>query len=120
MGFTLPGTWRALGELEPKPLDESPDMAAACKQALARPIEAKRLSDRDLSNKRVLVITDVHTRPTPADEILPAVLEKLGLAMVFNSTDEWISWSARKVRKDATVWIFPHGGVTYAACPPPR
>ncbi|NOZ85978.1 MAG: nickel-dependent lactate racemase [Deltaproteobacteria bacterium] len=39
---------------------------------------------------------------------------KLGLAMVFNEIDSWLSWARKKAKQDATIWIFPHGGVSFA------
>ena len=38
---------------------------------------------------------------------------KLGTFRTFDHLERAIRWTAGRVRKDATVWIFPHGGATY-------
>ncbi|MFQ5750390.1 MAG: nickel-dependent lactate racemase [bacterium] len=39
---------------------------------------------------------------------------KLGLVRTFSDSSEMVHWSAKKVPRRATVWIFPYGGATYA------
>lgn len=76
----LPGSWRVLGRLEPRPLEAARSPADACAAALAAPIEASPLAERDLSGARVVIVTDDHSRPTPVAELLPAVLDALAAA----------------------------------------
>jgi nickel-dependent lactate racemase len=48
-------------------------------------------------------------------EILPAETgRKMGLARVYNDLDAMVRWVAGRAPRDATVWAFPYGGVTYA------
>lgn len=49
-------------------------------EALQAPIGAPRLSQHDLTGKKVVVITDDWGRPTPAYRVLPAVLREVSLA----------------------------------------
>jgi hypothetical protein len=44
----------------------------------------------------------------------PDVGKKLGLARSFRDVQQMISWSGSKAPREATVWIVPHGGATYA------
>jgi len=50
------------------------ELAAA---ALQNPTGAERLSDYNLSGKKIAIIADDKTRPTPAYRLIPAVLEEL-------------------------------------------
>ena len=50
------------------------------RDALAHPVAAPRLSEQDLAGKRVAVVVDDRTRPTPVSDILPAVIEELEAA----------------------------------------
>ena len=47
------------------------------RQALAEPIESKRLADLAAKSHRVLVITSDHTRPLPSAITLPLFLEEI-------------------------------------------
>jgi len=55
------------------------ELAAA---ALQKPIGAKRLSEHNLEGKKIAIIADDKTRPTPAYRLIPAVLEELKKAGV--------------------------------------
>ena len=50
--------------------------------ALQKPIGTKRLSEYNLEGKKVAIIADDKTRPTPAYRLIPAVLEELKKAGV--------------------------------------
>jgi len=76
----LPQEWRILGELKPKSLAGGVTLMEACAQALAEPVGAERLASRNLSGKKVLVVVDDHSRPTPVAEFLPAVMDELNTA----------------------------------------
>jgi nickel-dependent lactate racemase len=39
---------------------------------------------------------------------------KMGLARSFTDVDEMVAWAATKAPRQAKVWIFPHGGSSYA------
>jgi len=76
----LPETWRVLGELKPGSPRAPSDAAKACTEALQSPIGAEPLSSRDLSGKRVVLVVDDHSRPTPVREFIQPVLRELRLA----------------------------------------
>ena len=54
-----------------------PEVVAA---ALAQPLGRPRLREHNLRRKRVVVITDDWGRPTPASEVIPALLDELHAA----------------------------------------
>jgi nickel-dependent lactate racemase len=76
----LPAAWRVLGEMKPRSVPEPPDVAAACAEALRAPMGAGRLAERDLAGKRVVIVADDHSRPTPVREFLGAILAELSAA----------------------------------------
>lgn len=78
----LPDTWRILGELRPRSFPLPENVGEACAEALRNPIGAQRLSDKDLSEKKVVVVVDDHSRPTPVASFINAVLEDLASAGV--------------------------------------
>jgi lactate racemase len=72
----LPSQWKVLGELKPRLVQPPVDTAEACLKGLAEPIGAARLASRDLKDRRILIISDDHSRPTPVrDFILPVLAE---------------------------------------------
>ncbi len=73
----IPDQWRILGELRPKRITPAPDPADACTQSLAEPIGATRLASRNLAGKRVLIVVDDHSRPTPVSLFLRPILGEL-------------------------------------------
>ena len=78
--LALPDAWQVLGALKPREEPAPDDVTAACAGALAQPIGAPRLSDLDLFDKRVLLVCDDHSRPTPVADFIGPVLGELGLA----------------------------------------
>lgn len=73
----LPDSWRILGELAPRPME--PARPGTCSEALSTPWDAQRLASRNLEEKKILVIVDDHSRPTPVATFLHEVLEELAL-----------------------------------------
>jgi len=73
----LPDRWRVLGRLEPRAPAAATDPAAACAEALREPVGARRLAERSLAGRRVVIVCDDHSRPTPVAAFLPAVLAEL-------------------------------------------
>ena len=67
-------THRAAGEI--------PDPAQAIEQALAHPIGTARLEESIQAGDRVVIMVDDITRPTPASQILPHILERVHRAGV--------------------------------------
>ncbi len=78
----LPETWRILGELTPKSAPSATSPAEACAEALNQPIGAERLGTRNLSDRRVVILVDDHSRPTPVQEFIQPVLAELSAAGV--------------------------------------
>ncbi len=76
----IPNRWNILGELKPKPSNELKDVESACSEALANPISCQTISSRDLSKKRVVMVVDDHSRPTPVSEFIRPVLKELETA----------------------------------------
>ena len=40
---------------------------------------------------------------------------RMGLARVFSDVEPFVGWAAARAPRAATAWLFPCGGVTYAA-----
>lgn len=82
LDVALPKSWRVLGSFAPPPLTPESDPGEACRQALISPIGAGPLRDRDLRGKRVLLVSDDISRPTPVKHLLPPVRQQLHAAGV--------------------------------------
>jgi len=78
----LPSGWRVLGELKPRSAEAGKNPAELCSDALASPIGAERIRSRDLSGRKVMLLVDDHSRPTPVAEFIGPVLEELASAGV--------------------------------------
>src|SRR5262245_12207129 len=65
LAVPVPPGWRLLGTFAPAPIRPPADPGVLCRAALARPIGAAPLDSRDLRGKRVLVVADDRSRPTP-------------------------------------------------------
>ena len=76
----LPENWGLLGELKPKSAPVISDPAQACAEALSRPIGAERLGSRDLAGRRIALVVDDHSRPTPVKDFIKPVLGELASA----------------------------------------
>lgn len=78
LSFGLPDTWDVH---LPERLDMSgsapPDEAGIVRNALHNPIGAPKLSETHLEDKKILIIVDDNTRPTPADRFFHLVLAEL-------------------------------------------
>jgi nickel-dependent lactate racemase len=74
----LPETWNVI---TPPALAAPPppagDPAAIVARALAAPVQAAPLAEMDLAGKRILIVTDDNTRPTPVAGFFHLVLEAL-------------------------------------------
>lgn len=66
------------GMLEPPPLEPLQDPASAIADAIEHPIGGQRLEELIAPGKRVAIICDDLSRPTPVSTILPVLLDKLG------------------------------------------
>ncbi len=76
----LAETWNVLGILRPSQVPAPANVADACSDALAKPIAAEPLSTRDLKGKRVVLVVDDYSRPTPVREFINPVVRDLSAA----------------------------------------
>lgn len=72
----LPDTWEVT-VIEPRFVPGLPDSAAALRQALQAPLEARPLREQARPTDRAGIIFSDITRPTPNRVLLPAVLQEL-------------------------------------------
>lgn len=73
----LPRGWRLLGPFHPRPLPTTASAAELTRQALAQPIGAAPLARRDLRGRRVLLVADDVSRPTPVARFFAPVRDAL-------------------------------------------
>src|SRR5207237_3320876 len=66
-----------LGTFSPPPLLPPADPELLCNQALAQPIGALPLAGRDLRGKRVLLVVDDCSRPTPVHRFFGPIRQAL-------------------------------------------
>lgn len=76
--FRLPDSWNLLAMAEPKTVPAAADASAAVKQAVNNPIGMAKLDTLfPLSNRKVAIIVDDQTRPTPASVVITPLVEIL-------------------------------------------
>jgi nickel-dependent lactate racemase len=73
----LPPSWRVQGPFVPPPLPPAADPETLCREALAAPVGAAPLATRDLHGKRVLLVADDVSRPTPVHRFFRPVRDAL-------------------------------------------
>ncbi len=76
----LPDHWRVLGELKPVSVPKAENPASACAESMSDPVGAARLANRNLTGKRIVLVVDDHSRPTPVAMFLGTVLDELTAA----------------------------------------
>ena len=81
LSFRVPESNLA-GVFLPQPVTASPDPEAEIRQALAHPLDLPPLNEIVKPDETVVILVDDHTRTTPADLILPPLLEQLCVAGV--------------------------------------
>lgn len=77
MQLQLPSHWNIIGNLEPTSLSPVGDVKAEISRALVEPIGEKPLHRMDLKGKKVTIVIDDISRPTPVPDIFPLVLTEL-------------------------------------------
>ena len=82
LDLEIPEGWNVLGVLEPSQLPPAEDPHAAVHEALNAPIGCPPLRELGRAARRVAVLVDDLSRPTPAQVLLPAVIEELKAAGV--------------------------------------
>ncbi len=75
--FSLPPKWTAVHFLESAHAAAAQSVQEMTREALAKPVGIPRLREMVSGGKRVAVIVDDGTRPTPASEILAVLLPHL-------------------------------------------
>jgi len=81
IGFDAPTT-NLLGVWAPHSAPPPPDARAEIARALAHPISGPHLADLARGAQRVVIVADDNTRPTPAQMIVPMLLDALNRAGV--------------------------------------
>jgi len=78
VSFTLPASWKLLAMAEPREGKPSLSLESMVVAALRSPVGMPPLSEiLPRPNKRVVIISDDHTRPTPVGEVLLPLLAEL-------------------------------------------
>lgn len=73
----LPSGWNYKGDILPGSFIAATDLSAALQKALENPAGHIPLSKMNLSSRRIAVVVDDLSRPTPVPEIFPTVLAEL-------------------------------------------
>jgi nickel-dependent lactate racemase len=77
LNIQLPPGWNYRGAITPTAVPAIPDLQDTLGKAMKSPIRHTALEYMDLSSKRVAVVVDDLSRPTPAAQIFPSVLAEL-------------------------------------------
>ena len=88
LNLSLPSNWELAGRLEPASLAGAPNPAAETRRGLAAPVGLPRLAELARGKHQVALVIDDGSRLTPIRQMLPSVLDELGMAGV---TPEQIS-----------------------------
>jgi nickel-dependent lactate racemase len=76
--FILPKDWNLLAMAEPTSVPAARNVAAAVKQAINNPIGMPKLDTLfPLTNRKVAIMVDDTTRPTPQSQLIPPLMEVL-------------------------------------------
>jgi lactate racemase len=75
--LVLPNDWRVIAEGRPKSFAACDSVEEEFHRAMAEPIGAAPLAGRDLRGKKVILVVDDITRPTPAHLLFPHLLREL-------------------------------------------
>lgn len=81
--FSLPDAWRVLTNAEIEAVEDHADVASLVEEAVTHPIGAPPLADLAKGKRRVAIVVDDLTRPTPRRELLAALagfLNRHGIA----------------------------------------
>jgi lactate racemase len=75
--LALPDDWRVIAEARPKDFPSCASVEDEFSRAMAEPIGAAPLAGRDLRGKRIVLVVDDLTRPTPAYLFFPYLIREL-------------------------------------------
>jgi nickel-dependent lactate racemase len=82
MNFSLPTEWTVLGVGEPKETPAIPSLDAVLTKKLENPINTPSIQQLATSAQNATIIVDDQTRPTPAHQLLPTILQVLNSANI--------------------------------------
>lgn len=77
LSFQLPEKWKLIGIMDPRPVSTSINSDQEIEASLEEPIGSPRLMSMALAGKKIALVIDDDSRPTPVSQILPAVLEEI-------------------------------------------
>lgn len=77
LALNIPEGWRVISELTPKPLPRIEDLPSALIEGLENPIGRAGLASSGLAGKRIAVIVDDVSRPTPIHLFFHTIFEYL-------------------------------------------
>jgi nickel-dependent lactate racemase len=77
LAFDLPLHWKLLGQFSPPDIDRSPPLEKLLSHALENLIACPNLETLVRHKKEVVIISDDKSRPTPANLLLPPLLDTL-------------------------------------------
>ncbi|HET7841130.1 MAG TPA: nickel-dependent lactate racemase [Terriglobia bacterium] len=75
--LALPDTWRVIAEGRPKSVAPCASVEQEFARAMAEPIGSSPLATRNLRGKKIVLVVDDLTRPTPAQLFFPLLLHEL-------------------------------------------
>ena len=77
LSLELPADWRVIAEAQPKGFLPCSSVEGEFQRALAEPLGAAPFHPRDLRGKKIVLVVDDVTRPTPAYRIFPYLRREL-------------------------------------------
>ena len=103
--FTLPEGWDLLAMAEPTTVPGAEDVAAVVKEAIDNPVAMEKLDTLfPLENRKVAIIVDDQTRPTPAYQVLMPLIEILAsLGVKDDDIDIVMGRGTHKVADEPTI-----------------
>lgn len=75
--FKLPEDWKVLQEARPKSFPEISNLDDELKESLRNPLNSLALKELCKDKNKISIVVDDISRPTPAERILPTVIEEI-------------------------------------------
>jgi nickel-dependent lactate racemase len=79
IGLDVPQGWKVLKFAAPKHAPKVPDDEEEIRKAIQHPIGSGRLADQVTPHKKIAIIVDDISRPTPVNKIMPILIDELTL-----------------------------------------
>jgi nickel-dependent lactate racemase len=77
MDLELPAEWKVIGIMQPNPLKAALNSKLEIQKSLAKPIGCKKLAEIAKGKKKIALVIDDISRPTPVGLVAPAVMAEL-------------------------------------------